>query len=82
MPQETIALLSLGIAIIGALAGLFAWGLRRVDKQFQKIEQSFEKEFGTVHQSLSVHSEKIDHLSIQVARLEGSQGRFLLSQQR
>lgn len=85
MSEETIALISVGLAIIAAIGGMFAWGLKRIDKRFEAVDNRFEQqdtymreEFSSVRTVLKDLTDHVSTLDVRIARIEGTQNRFLL----
>ena len=96
MSSEVIAIVFSAIGVLvtlgGSMFGVFAWGLRRIDRQFglfrsevnerfEKVDQRFEKigqELSLVRSEVSALRSEVNDVNVAVARLEGPQPRLIL----
>ncbi len=71
---EIITMIASAVAIVAAIGGVFAWGMKRIDAKFEKVDARFDRvdaRFERVEDRLSRVEHELTEVKIAVARLEG-----------
>lgn len=73
MNPEVATIITVGIAVVGAMGGMFAWFTQQIRSEFSEFKQTVDRQFHSVNQRLDRVDDRFDSVD---ARFDGVDGRI------